>query len=303
MRWMHRCLILADLSSRLQDLRPIVLFDGECNLCNRFVQTLLKYDTGGEEGRGNLRVAALQSRAGDLLVRRLPEELRSQVVTPLEDGDARAEEGAADDGSGRKERHKTVVLCHPDRTYVRSSAVLQIVKAMEGPSKRLRALQYVALLGSVLPTRVRDGAYRFVSARRQRWFGRAEQCLLWDARHEDRFVDDGALTGHRRDPCAGPRAATAPARASPFEGDAPPARGDRVRVVWPADSEKDPSVSYDEEFPEGVCLIGGTGVIATVDLPTRVVLRVDRHSLGLGHDQDGGDTMIAWVKPEEIVAM
>ena len=58
------------------DSRSIVLFDGECNLCNRFVQTLLKYDTSS-----NLRFAALQSRVGDLLLRRMSNELRGHVMT------------------------------------------------------------------------------------------------------------------------------------------------------------------------------------------------------------------------------
>ena len=64
-----------------------------------------------------------------------------------------------------------------------------------------------------------------------------------------------------------------------------------------------PSVSYDSEFPDGICLIGGTGKISTVDLPTRVVLRVDRESIGLAADEKGDRTMIAWVKPREIAAL
>merc|ERR1712194_863888 len=101
----------------------------------------------------------------------------------------------------------------------------------------------------------------------------------------------------------GPHATVDPSSTNLFEGDAPPARGHKVRIVWPADSEKDPSVSYDEEFPAGICLAGGTGTISTIDLPTRVVLRVDRHSLGLSPDEKDGKTMIAWVKPEEVAVM
>ena len=65
----------------------------------------------------------------------------------------------------------------------------------------------------------------------------------------------------------------------------------------------DPSVSYDSEFPDGICLIGGTGKISTVDLPMRVVLRVDRESIGLAADEKGDRTMIAWVKPREIATL
>ena len=65
----------------------------------------------------------------------------------------------------------------------------------------------------------------------------------------------------------------------------------------------DPSVSYDSEFPYGKCLIGGTGKISTVDLPMRVVLRVDRESIGLAADEKGDKAVIAWVKPREIAAL
>jgi hypothetical protein len=65
----------------------------------------------------------------------------------------------------------------------------------------------------------------------------------------------------------------------------------------------DPSVSYDDEFPNGICLIGGSGTISTVDLPMRVVMRVDRESVGLGPDASGEKTMIAWAKPSEIALL
>lgn len=44
----------------------------------------------------------------------------------------------------------------------------------------------------------------------------------------------------------------------------------------------------------------GFGTISTVDLPMRIVLRVDRESLGL---KDGGEPFIAWVKPEECALL
>ncbi|KAL7551071.1 hypothetical protein ACHAWF_014271 [Thalassiosira exigua] len=275
------------------DARPIILFDGECNLCNKFVQTLLKYDNSG-----NLRFAALQSRVGDLLLRRMSDELRAQVLEILPD-----RSGVGDDAGEDTERYKSIVVCGPEKTYIRSSAVFQILQSLGGPSKRLRALQYLALIAYVLPTRARDGMYEFVSKRRKRWFGASDECLLWDDRFEDRFVDDGVLTGTFRDPFADPRAMAVPTSTNLFEGESPPVRGDRVRIVWPVNSGKDPSVSYDDEFPDGICLIGGTGTISTVDLPMRVVCRVDRGSIGLGPDADGGDTTIAWVKPEEVAAL
>ncbi len=144
-------------------------------------------------------------------------------------------------------------------------------------------------------------------------------------RINDRLVSDsiltGAVTSHLFDSDASHR---------------PPTRGDRVKVVWPIERNshnkdgtngivgkaKEPTITYDEqEYPNGICLIGATGTISTIDLPMRVVLRVDRTSIGLENKtktttamvtkekgdeveepvEEIEDTVIAWVKPEELV--
>lgn len=277
------------------DSRPIVLFDGDCNLCNKFVQTLLKYDSCSDDERGNLRFAALQSRVGELLVRRMSDDLRAQVLNNNNE--------VNEDNADGEEKYKSIVVCGPEKTFIRSSAVFQILQSLGGKSKRLKAIQYLALMAYVLPTKMRDGIYGYVSKRRKKWFGSSDECLLWDERFEDRFVDDGVLTGVYRDPFADPNAKVVPTSINLFEGESPPVRGDKVRIIWPADSEKDPSVSYDDEFPDGICIIGGTGTVTTVDLPMRVVMRVDRASIGLGPDAKGEETTIAWVKPEEVATL
>jgi len=279
-----------------KDDRPIVLFDGECNMCNTFVQTLLKYDVGsGDDARGKLRFAALQSRVGDLLVRRMSDELREQVIL--------------DDNNAEEEKYKSIVVCGANKTYINSSAVFQILSSLNGPSKRLKVIQYLALLGYVLPTRLRDRVYKIITKRRKKWFGTSDECLLWDDNFEDRFVDDGVITGIYRDPFANPheKVEVLPS-ANLFESTSSdsgesPTRGDKVRIIWPADTNNDPSVSYDDEFPDGICIAGGTGTISTIDLPTRIVLRVDRDSIGLGPDEKGEETMIAWVKPQEVATL
>lgn len=166
-----------------EDSRPIVLFDGDCNLCNKFVQTLLKYDSCSDDERGNLRFAALQSRVGELLVRRMSEDLRAQVIAPPTT--------ATEEGGEGEEKYKSIVVCGPGKTYIESSAVFQILSSMGGSSKRLKVVQYLAMLGYVLPTKFRDRVYQSVSKRRKKWFGSSDECLLWDDRFDTRFVDDG----------------------------------------------------------------------------------------------------------------
>jgi predicted DCC family thiol-disulfide oxidoreductase YuxK len=213
-------------------------------------------------------------------------ELRAQVIL--------------DNSEVGGEKYKSIVVCGPEKTYIESSAVFQILQSLGGTSKRLKVIQYLALLGYVLPTKARDGVYKFISKRRKRWFGSADECLLWDDRFDDRFVDDGVLTGVYRDPFADPHAKVSHTSTNLFEGNSPPVRGNKVRIVWPADSNQDPSVSYDDEFPDGICIIGGTGTISTIDLPMRIVMRVDRESIGMSPDENGEQTMIAWVKPGAV---
>eukprot|EP00970_Alexandrium_tamarense_P016873 scaffold7722_cov228-Alexandrium_tamarense.AAC.3 len=290
------------------DSRPIILFDGECNLCNSFVQTLLKYDSCSDDVRGNLRFAALQSKVGELLLRRMSDELRSEVVADT-DVAADSTNGANGIINAKEEKYKSIVVCTPSQTFIQSSAVLQILQSLGSSpnggksSKRLKALQYLSLLGCTLPTKLRDGVYKIISKRRKKWFGSSDECLIWDEKFETRFVDDGVLTGVFRDPFADPSVEIEVMSVNVFEGENPPKRGDKVRIVWPADSTLDPSVSYDDEFPNGICLIGGSGTISTVDLPMRVVMRVDRESVGLGPDASGEKTMIAWAKPSEIALL
>ena len=134
--------------------------------------------------------------------------------------------------------------------------------------------------------------------------------MLYDERFDNRFVDDGVLTGVYRDPFANPNAPSPSSKEEEeeavtnlFESNNPPKRGDKVQIIWPSNTNLDPSITYDDEFPNGLCLIGGRGTISTIDLPLRIVLRVERKSLGLDEKDDGmgeEETMIAWVKPSEV---
>ena len=153
------------------DSRPVVLFDGECNLCNRGVNLLLDRDRCDDDERGNLRVAALQSGVGRTLCARLPPDQYAKAVD--------AETGA----------YKSIVVQGAREAWVGSAAVLKIGRQLRGP------LGWLAALGSVVPRLVLDPAYGFVSRRRKLWFGESDQCRVWDDDWEQRFVDDAVLRG------------------------------------------------------------------------------------------------------------
>jgi len=72
--WRRRVQQTRDAGSLAQkvfatDERPIILYDGICNLCNGGVNFMLDWDSPNEE-RGNFRFAALQSDVGNALLER-----------------------------------------------------------------------------------------------------------------------------------------------------------------------------------------------------------------------------------------
>mmetsp|Transcript_17532 Transcript_17532/g.24864 ORF Transcript_17532/g.24864 Transcript_17532/m.24864 type:complete len:345 (+) Transcript_17532:92-1126(+) len=141
------------------DSRPIILFDGKCNLCNAGVQLIMDNDRASNDPRGNLRVAALQSKVGQLLLSRLSPQDRSMVTTNNED-------------------FKTIVVAGRDTTTFNSAACVYIGRNLKGP------LRYLALLASLIPSFIRDPLYKLLSRHRKRFFGESAECRLWDENYD-----------------------------------------------------------------------------------------------------------------------
>ncbi|TMW90101.1 hypothetical protein EJD97_016203 [Solanum chilense] len=123
------------------DNRPIMLFDGVCNLCNGGVKFVRDNDN-----KRRIRYEALQSEAGKNLLRR---------------------SGRAPDDIS------SVVLVEKDRSYVKSEAVLKIMEYINLPFPQLAFfLQFVPLRF------IRDFAYDNVANNRYALFGRSESCEI-----------------------------------------------------------------------------------------------------------------------------
>ncbi|PKA55847.1 DCC family protein [Apostasia shenzhenica] len=120
----------------LGDSRPIMLFDGVCNLCNGGVRFLRDNDRNRR-----IRYQALQSEAGKKLLQRSGR--------------------SADDIS-------SVVLVEKDRSYTKSEAVIRIMEHLDLPFPQL------ALLIKLVPLFLRDFAYDNVADNRYLIFGRSE---------------------------------------------------------------------------------------------------------------------------------
>lgn len=133
------------------DERPVVLFDGVCNLCNGIVRFVIARDPPP----GRMRFAALQSEAGQRLLRRhrLP-------VAELE----------------------SFVLVEGDRAWRRSTAALRVLRLLGFPWALLWGL-------AVVPAPLRDAVYGWFARRRYRWFGKRDACMRPTPDVRARFLD------------------------------------------------------------------------------------------------------------------
>jgi predicted DCC family thiol-disulfide oxidoreductase YuxK len=128
----------------------IVLFDGVCNLCNGFVQFIIRNDK-----RERFHFGALQSAEAFEL-------LKGSSIRPSD--------------------LDTVIYLRKGKALTRSTAALQILKELGG-AWSLMAVFFV------VPRFLRDAVYRFIGNNRYRWFGRQESCMLPTPELRARFLD------------------------------------------------------------------------------------------------------------------
>ena len=130
---------------------PILLFDGHCNLCNAWVNFIIKRDPSGR-----IRFASLQSSAGTRLLE--DHKIDANYIDSL-------------------------VLFEEDKFSVSSSAALRILSYLDGWARHLIYLR-------LFPRPLRALVYRFVANNRYRWFGRREQCMVPTGELSKRFLPD-----------------------------------------------------------------------------------------------------------------
>lgn len=129
-------------------LERIILFDGECNFCNKSVQFIIKRDPNGL-----FKFASLQSDIGKELLRKYnaPNNIDS------------------------------FVLIEANKCYFKSSAGLRICRNLIGAWKLL----YFLL---VIPSPLRDFLYGIVAKNRYKWFGINKSCMLLSPEERKRFL-------------------------------------------------------------------------------------------------------------------
>ncbi len=129
--------------------RAILYYDGECGLCDRFVQFVLRHDR-----REYFQFATLQSEAGREQSRRVG----------LGDTDL-----------------KTMVLVEAGKPFVRSTAALRVCRRLTG----LWPLFYGLML---IPKCWRDQAYALIARNRKCWFKARSECPIMPPEWRRRFI-------------------------------------------------------------------------------------------------------------------
>jgi predicted DCC family thiol-disulfide oxidoreductase YuxK len=130
--------------------RPVVLFDGVCNLCHASIRAIVRLDATGK-----ILFAPLQSEVGRELLDR-------QDLSP--------------------DYFDSMVLVEGNRHYTKSAAALRVCRYLDGPVPLLYPLIF-------LPRGLRDAVYDHVAEHRYQVFGKREECTVPEPHVRKRFLE------------------------------------------------------------------------------------------------------------------
>ncbi|ETT84681.1 thiol-disulfide oxidoreductase DCC family protein [Bacillus mycoides] len=130
-------------------MRNIILFDGECSFCNQSIQFIIKRDP-----LGYFQYASLQGEIGKKLLKEYDID----------------------------ETIDSIVLINSEKSYIKSDAVLNICKNLNGPWR-------IMCIFLIVPKFIRDFLYEKFSKNRYKLFGKETTCLLPPPNIRKRFLD------------------------------------------------------------------------------------------------------------------
>ncbi len=128
----------------------IVVFDGQCLLCNGWVQFLLRHDRAQR-----IRFASIQSAVGQQLLARAGLQV---------------------------EGLQTLLVVDGERSWQHTAAILRVLHTLGWPWR-------LAWIGWLVPAPLRDAVYRWVARNRYRFWGRSDTCMLPASEHRARFLE------------------------------------------------------------------------------------------------------------------
>lgn len=131
--------------------KPLLIFDGVCNLCNAWVDFVIRHDP-----QARIKFAASSS------------NIAKKYLHKSDNGDI---------------FQNTVLLIDQGKQYERSDAVLKLIPHLGG-------IFWLLLPGYLLPRFIRNGIYDFIARNRYSWFGKRTQCRIPGPADRERFLDD-----------------------------------------------------------------------------------------------------------------
>ncbi len=133
------------------DHRPVLLFDGVCNLCNNSVNFILDRDK-----KERFFFASLQSDYANYMLSKFGDDANNL---------------------------DSVVLIHQGRLYKKSRAVLRAAKLIG------RGWQLLYFIFIIIPTFIANPVYDIIARNRYKWFGKRESCRMPTLDIKARFLD------------------------------------------------------------------------------------------------------------------
>lgn len=133
-----------------QITKPVVLFDGVCNLCSYSVQFIIKRDKYKQ-----FCFASLQGQFGQQVLKQfhLPEKQLNSFI-----------------------------LLKEGKIYTQSTGVLNVARELSG----LWTVFYVFI---IIPPFIRNAVYHFIASNRYKWFGKRNECWVPSPEISSRFID------------------------------------------------------------------------------------------------------------------
>jgi predicted DCC family thiol-disulfide oxidoreductase YuxK len=160
-------------------VQPILLYDGVCALCNRFVEFILRRDYDAI-----FRFASLQSAlAGRILGRHGTKPTDMDTVYVVIDHEL------ADERLLSRSDALIFVLKHLGEAGCDRRKGGAEASAPVSTTVFARSWKVVAFLLELMPKSLRDAIYNFVARRRYGIFGRSEICALPRDQDHSRFLD------------------------------------------------------------------------------------------------------------------
>jgi len=131
--------------------KKIILFDGVCNLCNGFVQFVIKRDA-----KDIFHFASLQSEIGQQLISE-----RNIDISKVD----------------------SVILIAPGVAYyVKSDAALQI-------GRHIKGYRTISKVLNLIPRSLRNIVYDFIARNRYKWYGKKDQCMVPTPELKGKFLE------------------------------------------------------------------------------------------------------------------